>query len=119
MATPFQFKSAETSANAMLKADKAKVQWAKLPISTLPTDLAKLAADACIAECLARRAMLDFKAAMEDKIVPPAGRKFIFAVERGVTDPNLVGDMLFAEVAGSTGTSTTVTSFDALTKKYA
>lgn len=116
MATALQFRT-EQAANAMLRNDKAKTQWEKLPISDLPPDLAKLAHDASVAECMARRAMLAFKSAMDDKLVAPPGRKFVFAIERGVTDPNMIGDMLFAEVAGQTS-STNVTTFNALVAKY-
>lgn len=116
MATALQFRT-EQAANDILRNAKVKARWEKLPISDLPADIAKLAHDASVAECMARRTMSAFKAAMDDKLVAPPGRKFIFAIERGVTDPNMIGDMLFAEVAGST-TSTNVTSFNALIAKY-
>ena len=120
MATPFQFREATKAADAILTKDKfgrTKAQWAKLPIDTLPSDLEALAREACEAECLARRAMIAFKSVMDDKVIPPSGRKFIYTIERGVTDPNMLGDMLFAEVAASSPGAAVVT-FDQLTAKY-
>ena len=124
MATPFNFKSSNDKladhATNMLRSSKAreKADWQKLPIDSLPEDLAKLAKDAAISAYEHRMAMNAFREAMNDKLVAPAGKKFIFAVERGVTDPNMVEDILFAVVNGSTSQTATGVSFDQLTAKY-
>ena len=124
MATPFNFKSTNEKlsdqATDMLRSSKSreKAEWQKLPIGSLPKDLAELAQKAALSAYQHRVAMNAFREAMNDKLVAPAGKKFIFAVERGVTDPNMVEDILFAVVNGSTSQTATVVSFDQLTAKY-
>ena len=121
MATPFQIREVTKAADTMLANDRrsgrTKLEWHKLPIDSLPADLAALAHEACVAECMARRAIAAFKTAMDDKVIPPAGKRFIFAVERGVSDPDMIGDMLFAEAQATSG-GTQTTTFNQLIAKY-
>ena len=109
MATPFisTSQSLSNQATAILKANgKDKPQWKKLPLTELPKDGAALAHDAMVAECMARRAMLAFKDWAADKT--PAGVTYAYGIERGVNDPNMLGDMLYAEVKSpSAGTPRT------------
>ena len=112
MATPFTMNAATQAANAMLKADKAKAQWSKLPLDSLPADGLKLAQEAMIAECMARRAMIAFREYMDDK----TSSRYAYAIERGVTDPNMLGDMLFTE-RRSTSPALKVVSFNELVSR--
>ena len=72
MATPFTFKNAESAANQMLKADKAKLQWAKMPFTDLPRDGQALAMAAVEAEINARSAKASLQAWLDDKVEAPS-----------------------------------------------
>ena len=55
------FKAAEQSANAILRADRSKLVWSKLPFSDMPRDIQQLAIAAVEAELVAK----DAKAALQ------------------------------------------------------
>ena len=116
MATPFVSTSQTLTnqANAILNRNgREKVQWKKLPLTELPEDGRRLAHEAMVAECLARRAMLAFREWAADKV--PAGVTYAYAIERGVNDPNMLGDMLYGEVKGASNV-TPITTWSQFTR---
>ena len=107
--TNVSFRSDVTkAADSILKADKAKLQWSKLPIADLPRDLQALAAELIDAECAARAAKAALQAALDDKVEAPAGKRLVVTLGRDVSPAT--DSLLVAWTAASAG-STRVISF--------
>ena len=113
MATPFTFKSAEKSANEMLRADKTKLTWAKLPFDDMPKDIAKLAMSAVAAEINARSAKAELQSALDEKVEAPSGKRLVVTLGRDV-GPNTDG-VLVAWASASAGGAKVIT-FDQFIK---
>lgn len=92
MATAINFK-AEQAANTILRQDKAKLDWAKLPLAELPKDLQSLAIDALNAQLAANTAIAALQSGLDDKVDGPAGKRLIVTLGRRIdasTDAVLV-----------------------------
>ena len=113
MATPVTFRQATVAANEMLRNDKAKLQWAKLPFADMPKDIQTLAIEAVEAEIAAREAKAALQQALDDKVEAPTGKRLVVTLGRDV-GPN-TDSVLVAWAAASAG-STRVITFDQFTK---
>lgn len=103
MATPMRMNALAAQGAALVSAADDKARWVKLSIDELPKDGQALALSAMEAECMARRAMDAFKAWAADKALVASGLKRVYALERGVSDPNMMADILYKDVPASTG----------------
>jgi len=103
MATPMRSQALAAQGAAIVAAADDKARWVKLAIEELPKDGQALALAAMESECIARRNMDAFKAWAADKASVPAGLKRVYALERGVTDPNMMADILYKDVPASQG----------------
>lgn len=106
MATPVQFKAATTAANEILRADRAKLQWSKLPISDMPEDIQALAYEALQAELNAQRAKSALQAALDDKVQAPAGKRLVVTLGRQVSEST--DSVLVAWAAAAVGSTRTI-----------
>ena len=70
MATAINFK-AEQAANAILRNDKAKLEWNKLPLTQLPKDLQSLAIAALNAQLAPMRPCQPSRAASMTRSIAP------------------------------------------------
>ena len=107
-----QFK-AERDANAILKADKRKVDWAILDISTCPNDIAQLANAMSEADLAYRQAKAALEDTLSDKVEMPHNKRLI--VTTGRPSGNGEAPILYAFVDGSTSKTTRVVSFEQFT----
>ena len=109
MTSPVTFKSATQAADAILKADKAKLQWAKLPIDDLPDDIQALAIAAINAEIAARAAKSALQSALDDKVNAPVGKRLVVTLGRDVSAST---DYVLYAWAPQGSPSTRVVSFE-------
>jgi len=112
MAT-INFKSTTAQADAILRADKAKLQWSKLPLDDMPDDLQSLAIAALEAEIAARKAKAELQSALDDKVDAPSGKRLVVTLGRDV-GPNTDGVLVAWAPLGAGGTK--VISFDQFVK---
>jgi hypothetical protein len=103
------FKQATSQANDILKADKARLQWAKLPFSDMPKDLQQLAMDAVEAEITARTAKAALQSALDDKVDAPSGKRLVVTLGRDVSPST---DSVLVAWAAATSGGTKVISFN-------
>lgn len=113
MATPVQFRQATADANAMLRNDKAKLTWAKLPFADMPRDIQSLAIAATEAELAAREAKAALQSALDDKVQSPPGKRLIVTLGRDVSPST---DSVLVAWANATSQGTKVITFDQFTK---
>lgn len=113
MSTPVTFKTATAAADAILRQDRIKLQWAKLLLADLPKDIQLLAIEAINAEIAARAAKDALQSALDDKVNAPSGKRLIVTLGRAV-DAN-TDSILYAWGTASAG-STRIVSFDQFTK---
>jgi hypothetical protein len=107
------FKQAETAATNILRNDKAKLAWAKLPFADMPTDIQRLAISAVEAELLAKSAKSALQSALDDKVNAPSGKRLIVTLGRDVSEHT---DSVLVAWANANAPSTKVISFDQFTK---
>ena len=107
------FKAAETAATNILRADKAKLAWSKLPFSDMPKDIQLLAIAAVEAELTAKAAKSALQSALDDKVNAPSGKRLIVTLGRDVTEHT---DSVLVAWANANAPSTRVISFDQFTK---
>ena len=104
MATPMRtMQSLAAHGASLVAAADDKARWVKLAVDELPKDGQALALAAMEAECMARRAMDAFKSWAADKASVTSGMKRVYALERGVSDPNMMADILYKDVAATNG----------------
>lgn len=103
----------EQAANSILKADKAKLQWSKLPFSDMPKDMQAVAIKAVEAELEAKAAKAALQAMLDDKVEAPSGKRLVVTLGRDVS-PATDG-VLVAWAAASAGGTKTI-SFDQFIK---
>jgi hypothetical protein len=109
MASPITFRQSTTqAADAILKSDKAKLQWAKMPIDDLPNDIQALAAEAIQNEIATREAKLRLQAALDDKVEAPTGKRLIVTLGRDVSDST---DSILVAWANASSSGTKTISF--------
>lgn len=113
MATNLQFRT-EQAATQMLRANRAKPDWAILDASTCPRDIAALADEMQQADLAYRQAKAALETALTDKAVIPTGKHLIVTTGRA-KGPD-AAPILFALVDGSSAKSTRVVSFDQFIK---
>jgi hypothetical protein len=92
MATAINFRT-EQAATSILKADKAKLDWNKLPLAQLPKDLQALAIAALNAQLAANEAIASLQSGLDDKVEGPAGKRLVVTLGRRIdasTDAVLV-----------------------------
>jgi len=98
------FKSqTSAAADAILRADKAKLSWAKLPFADMPRDLQQLAMAAVEAEINARQVKAALQQALDDKVDAPSGKRLVVTLGRDV-GPNTDGVLVAWAAATSGGT---------------
>lgn len=114
MTTALQFRT-EQAATAMLRKDKAKVQWAILDTATCPKDIAALADNMQAADLAYRQSKAALEAALADKAVVPSGKRLIVTTGRQPLGDS-VAPILYALVDGPSGRTTPVVSFDQFIK---
>lgn len=85
MATPITFRGASQAADAILKADKAKLTWAKMSFADMPSDIQALACTAVETEMASREAKAALQAALDDKVEAPTGKRLIVTLGRDVS----------------------------------
>ena len=107
------FKQAEQSANAILRNDKAKLTWSRLPLVDMPKDIQALAVQALDAEIAARETKAMLQSALDDKVEALTGKRLIVTLGRDVGSNT--DSVLVAWAQASTG-ATKVISFDQFTK---
>jgi hypothetical protein len=110
------FKSAETQANAILRADRAKLTWAKMPFADMPKDIQSLAITAVEAELVARSAKAALQSALDDKVVAPTGKRLIVTLGR---DVSVNTDSVLVAWANASAPSTRTMTFDQFLKSNA
>ena len=92
MATAINFRT-EQAATSILKANKDKLDWNKLPLAQLPKDLQALAISALNAQLAANEAIAALQSGLDDKVEGPAGKRLIVTLGRRIdttTDAVLV-----------------------------
>ncbi len=109
MTSPISFRQATSQADTILKQDKAKLQWAKLPLYDLPKDGQAIAAAAIEAEIAAREAKALLQAFLDDKVEAPQGKRLVVTLGRDV-GPNT--DSVLVAWANATSSGTRVITFD-------
>jgi len=107
MTTPITFRKATADADAILRADRAKLDWNKLPFADMPSDIQHIAIKALSAELAAREALAMLQAALDDKVEAPIGKRLLVTFGRNVT--RATDSVLFAWSSLSTSTTKTVT----------
>ena len=107
------FRQATAQADSILKADKAKLQWAKLPLADMPKDIQALAIAAIEAELTAKSAKAALQSALDDKVDAPAGKRLVVTLGRDVSAAT--DSVLVAWAAASQG-QTRVITFDQFIK---
>lgn len=107
------FKQAETQANAILRNDKAKLQWAKLTVSDMPADIQQLAKAAVVAELAAAARKAELQEALNEKVEAPRGKRLIVTLGRQVS---LEQDHILYAWGDVSASSTRVVSFDQFVK---
>lgn len=110
--TAIQFK-AEQAANAILKADKAKLAWFKMPLASLPSDIQALAIAALNAEIAAKETKAALQSALDDKAEQKPGKRLVVTLGRDV-GPNT--DSILCAWADEAKGQTRVVSFDQFVK---
>jgi hypothetical protein len=103
----------EQAANQILKADKAKLVWSKLPFSDMPRDMQAVAIKAVEAELDAKAAKAALQAMLDDKVEAPAGKRLVVTLGRDVSAST--DGVLVAWATASAG-GTKVITFDQFIK---
>ena len=109
MTSPITFKSATQAADAILKADKAKLQWAKLPIDSLPQAIQQQAVDAINAAIAARNAKDALQTMLDNSVDAPSGKRLVVTLGRDVSPST---DHVLYAWASAGSPSTRVVSFE-------
>ncbi len=107
------FKQAEQAATNILRNDRVKLTWAKMPFSEMPNDIMQLALAAVHAEINSRQCKAALQSALDDKVVAPSGKRLIVTLGRDV-GPNT--DSVLVAWASALSPSTKVISFDQFIK---
>lgn len=110
MSSTINFKSASAAADAILKADKAKLEWRKLPFVEMPQDLQALAIVACNAAIAAREARDALQSALDDKVEAPPGKRLVVTLGRDVGPST--DSVLVAWASAGAGTTKTISFAD-------
>lgn len=107
------FKQASQAADAILKSDKAKLQWAKLPLADMPQDIRALAIETIGAEIKAKQAREALQSALDDKVDAPRGKRLVVTLGRQVSSET---DSVLVAWADEAKGQTRVISFDQFVK---
>lgn len=106
------FKS-EAAANTILRNDKAKLDWSKLPLTQLPKDLQALAISALNAQLAANEAIALLQSGLDDKVEGPAGKRLIVTLGRRIDSST---DAVLVAWANASSSGTRTITFDQFVK---
>ena len=107
------FKAATAQADAILKQDRAKLEWSKLPLAQLPSDLQALAIAALNAQLAANEAIAALQSGLDDKVEAKPGKRLIVTLGRRIGPET---DSVLTAWANATSSGTRVISFDQFIK---